>query len=85
MLKMFTIFDSKTGVYIQPFCMLTEGSAKRAFITSLNDNSTDMGKYPADFTLLGIGEFDETLGKVSLYPSHIDCGNGLHLQPLGVS
>jgi len=83
MLKMFTVYDSKSETYLRPFSMLTAGEAVRGFITTLNDPITDYCKYPADFTLFEVGSFDETTCKLVIHEALINLGNGLHLKPKG--
>lgn len=80
MLKMFTVYDSKADAYLRPFSMRTRGEAIRGFITTLNDPSTEIGKYPADFTLFEISDFDETKGLIETYPAMQNLGNGIHLK-----
>lgn len=67
MLKMFVVRDSKSESYAPPFCMRTRGEAVRAWETSCNDGESMMSKYPTDFSLLEIGEFDELTGSVTLH------------------
>ena len=57
--KMFTVFDSKADAYLQPFYMQTKGTAVRSFSESCNDPSTSFNKYPEDFTLFALGEYDD--------------------------
>lgn len=77
---MFTVYDSKADTYLRPFSMRTRGEAIRGFITTLNDETTEMGKYPADFTLFEVADFDETKCEISAYPAIQNLGNGLHLK-----
>lgn len=84
MLKMFTVYDSKAEIYLRPFSMRSTGEAVRGFITTLNDQNTEFAKYPADFTLFEIGEFNETTCEINLQPHLINLGNGLALKNKGV-
>lgn len=76
LLKVFTVYDSKAEFYMQPFCMKSKGEAIRAFSESCNDDKTSLGKYPADFTLFEIGEFDDAKGTYLLHNTLINCGIG---------
>jgi hypothetical protein len=61
--RLFTVFDSKSEVYMPPFTYRTKGEAIRAFTDSVNDSGSQMNKYPADFTLFDIGSFDDVTCK----------------------
>ena len=61
---MFCIYDMKLATYMSPFPMAHEGQALRAFQNLLDDKSTTMGKYPADFALYQLGKFDDSTGKM---------------------
>lgn len=75
-IKMFAVHDSKAEAYLQPFSMRSKGEAIRAFQNSVNDPQTQFNKYPADFTLFEIGEYDELTGQI--IPSNkIALGNAI--------
>ena len=63
-LKMFSVRDSKGEVYNMPFYKHTHGEAERDFRTLVNDDKSMVGKYPDDFDLYYIGEFDTIKGTV---------------------
>ena len=63
-LQMFAVFDSKAGAYLQPWFSQTRGTAIRAFAGAGADASSDFAKFPEDFSLFHIGEFDQAEGKV---------------------
>jgi hypothetical protein len=58
----YAIFDSKVGVYAQPFFMRTRGEAIRAFETLANDRNSQLNKYPGDFSLFELGEYEDEEG-----------------------
>lgn len=72
--KMFSVFDSKAGVFATPFFMPTKGMAIRSFMDVSNDESTMLCKHPEDFSLFVIGEFDDEKGVV-LEVAHENLGN----------
>lgn len=80
---MFTVYDSKAESHIKPFTMLSTGEAIRGFITTLNDNQSDMSLYPSDFTLFEIGEYNPRTAEITPNKSLINLGNGLHLKAQG--
>lgn len=58
--KVFTIYDSKSDAYLQPFFLHTTGQAVRAISDCVNDPKHQFAKHPADYTLFEIGTFDDS-------------------------
>lgn len=85
MLKLFTVYDSKSETYIAPFAQQGTGEAVRGFIQVLNQQDTDYYKYPADKTLFEVGSFDFRTGQILPLPALINLGNGAHMKPKGVT
>lgn len=65
MKKIFAIFDKKALVYLSPMCFHNKGLALRFFGEICNDSKTDMYKYPADFSIWIIGDWDERTGHIN--------------------
>lgn len=84
-LKIFTIYDVKSETYLQPFYMKTKGEAIRGFYEALNDPQTTFAKYPADFTLFEIGEFDDLDCSIASHSVKIPHGNGLEIKSLNAN
>lgn len=61
--QMFSIYDSKAEVFKQPFMLRTKGEAIRGFTDLANDEKTEIGKHPEDFTLFHLGSYDMVSGK----------------------
>lgn len=61
-LRMYSVFDSKAAVYLQPFCCRAEGEAVRMFRTSCLDKSHQFGQFPQDYTLVYVGAYDDNSG-----------------------
>lgn len=74
MLRMFSVYDSGTQVYMQPFFVTHAQVALRYFETMANDPEWDVCKFPASFTLFEVGEFDESSGTFNLHDKPINCG-----------
>lgn len=72
--KVFTVYDSKAESFLTPFHMRNRGEAIRAFTESVNDPKTSFNRWPSDFTLFEIGEFDETKGTYKLYEAKTELG-----------
>lgn len=63
-LKIYTIKDKKAEAYLQPFTTSTDGLAIRMVQASM-EQENNLSKYPEDFSLWQIAEFDENTGKVT--------------------
>lgn len=62
--QVFAVYDSKARVYGQPFFVVNEGLAVRAFQSSCNDPTTELNKYPEDFSLFRLGTFNDENGEL---------------------
>lgn len=60
--KAFSLYDQKTGIYGVPFFMAHVGQAVRAVIDLATDTNTTIGRHPADYSLVSLGEFDDATG-----------------------
>ena len=63
--KIYSVFDSKVGSYLSPFFMRSKGEAIRALQGELTNEQSNICKYPSDFTLFEIGEYDDSKGMIS--------------------
>lgn len=61
--KIFAVYDVKAQAYATPFLYNHKPEAIRAFMTASNDPQTNLNKYPADYKLYYLGEFDDQSGK----------------------
>lgn len=77
-LKAFVIYDSKVESYQQPHFMKTEGQMRRAVYQAFKDQNTDLAKYPEDFIMYYIGEFDDQTAVIEQQPP-VTVGSVLHI------
>jgi len=63
MLKAYSIRDSKAEVFNTPFYQKTHGEAERTFQTLVKDEKSTLSKYPDDYDLYYLGEYDQDTGK----------------------
>jgi len=63
-LKVFCVYDSKLKVWATPFFDRHAGSAVRGWEEHVNDGQSMPSKYPNDYTLFELGEFDDDSGKL---------------------
>lgn len=70
---MYSIRDSKAEIFNAPFYKKTHGEAERDFQTAVLDEKTMLSKYPEDFDLWYLGDYDDNTGKVKSLetPQHI--------------
>jgi hypothetical protein len=61
-IKMYAVYDKNVGAYMSPFTSLNDNSAIRNFSqAALNPEA--FGKYPQDYDLFKIGEYDDSNAK----------------------
>lgn len=63
LLKMYSIRDSKGELFNTPFFNKSHGEAERNFRTLVNDGKSTVNKYPEDFDLYYLGDYDDNDGK----------------------
>ncbi|WNK12880.1 MAG: nonstructural protein [Microvirus sp.] len=61
-MNLYSIYDSVTGKFNQPFTAINDNSAKRSFERLAGDASSDIHFRPVDYTLYALGEMDEQTG-----------------------
>lgn len=62
--RVFSVYDNKAVAFIRPFTAPTLGVTVRAFTEALSDPRHEFAKYPHDYVLYEIGEFDDQLGEI---------------------
>ncbi len=79
-LKIFSLYDEKIDAYMQPFFFPSKGHAVRAITDFTNDSSTSIGKYPEDFTLYELGEWDDGPASFSIHEHQINLGKAIEFK-----
>ena len=64
--KMFSVYDLKAKIWLQPFCFRTIPEALRWFQQSAQDTNHPFCKFGSDFCLYEIGVFDDETGMVTV-------------------
>jgi len=77
--NMFAIHDSKAKAYLPPFVMPEKGQAIRVFSDCINSDDHQFSKHPADYTLMHIATFDDSIGIVTSCELTESMANGLEL------
>lgn len=62
--RVMSVYDSKAEIFLKPFTVRTFGEAERNFRQVANDENTNIGLYPEDFTLFHVGDWDSCKGKM---------------------
>lgn len=61
--KLYAVEDVKASMYRNPFFVEHEVMAVRGFAQAANDPQTEMYKYPDDFRLVFLADFDDVSGE----------------------
>jgi hypothetical protein len=78
---LYSIYDTATQAFMQPFYMHNDASATRAFSDNVNSNESTISKHPDHYKLYKVGEWDDQKGQLTALPSPtfvigaIDCIN----------
>lgn len=67
-MKIFSVHDSKAEAYLTPIYFRTKGEAIRAFESTCQDKDSQFNKYPSDFTLVELGDFNELTSLITSLP-----------------
>lgn len=62
--KVFTVYDSAARRFLQPFFAETVEVACRMFRQLVNKDEHQFSKFPEDYTLFHIGDYDAEMGLV---------------------
>lgn len=79
-LHLFAVYDSKIRAFFPPFYVPAPELGLRAFSQSANDPESEFFKNPEDYTLFGLGTYDDALGKHELLAQHQNHGLAANFQ-----
>lgn len=63
-MNVFSVFDVKTRLFSNPFYARTIDAAARDFTQAVNDPAAMADKFPRDYELFHLGEFDQDTGRL---------------------
>jgi len=66
-MKIFAMHDRKAGYYLQPFPETSTIAALRGFEIAVNDAKSIFSRFPDDFSLVELAEFNQETGEISAY------------------
>lgn len=75
--KIYVIHDTKVEAYHRPVYADSDGQLLRMVNATAQDEKTEFNKYPSDYSIFLIGEYDELSGKIKVYESKISLGTVL--------
>lgn len=72
-LKAFALRDSKGEIFHTPWFQKTHGEAERSLKELIKDEKSMVNKYPEDYDLYHLGEYDDQTGKFQALdtPQHV--------------
>lgn len=77
-MKLYSLYDSRAGMYLPPFVARNAELAKRLVAASLlTAKDIPPAEYPADFNVFEVAEFDEEKGFRPLPGGQVNIGNVL--------
>lgn len=71
---LYALLDKATELFSFPFCAPADGMAARQLGQLLQDPRSNVGKFPRDFSLWILGEYDEKTGHITTdktFPRHL--------------
>lgn len=68
-LYLFSVYDKVSKMYVDLFTSQTKESAQRSFNSAAFNRGTMLSKFPSDFALYCLGEFDNATGEVCGMPT----------------
>lgn len=77
MLKIYSIYDAKSMAYETPICFRAKGEALRWFTELSNDPDKICRKFPEDFTLFELGDYDNEKGILHPYKDSVPLGKAI--------
>ncbi|AXH73354.1 MAG: nonstructural protein [Microviridae sp.] len=72
--RFYSLYDEKADVYSNPFTAQNGAVALRSLATAASDPSTEVSKYPHDFTLYELGVFDDSTGTITPHQNPTNLG-----------
>lgn len=72
-LQMFVILDAKSGAYAPPFFAFNAAVAQRNVAAAVQSGDSLIAKFPEDYTLYAIGQFDDATAEVRSGPPQAVC------------
>lgn len=81
-MKMYSVYDVKAEVFdnTRIFLCTNRGMAIRSFLDAASEQHSTLNKFPADFMLFELGDFDERTGGIVRYDAKFPVGSVMDLR-----
>lgn len=79
-MKLFSVYDVKSSSYLKLFCAPTVASASREFEIAANEGDSMISKFPGDFRLDCLGEFEPRSGTITTFEGPQIIGTAMEFQ-----
>lgn len=73
-MKLFAMHDIKAGFFLQPFPETSTVAALRGFEVAVNEGKSTFSRFPDDFALMELGEFNQQTGEIFVHASPQNLG-----------
>ena len=77
--EMYAIHDNKASFFMTPWPCRNVGIARREFASVCANKDTSMGKFPADYTLYHVGEYDDNTAIVKSLTPPVRIADGVEI------
>lgn len=74
-MKLFSVYDTKAQFFLQPFPETSTVAALRGFDVAVNEGKSTFSKFPDDFCLMELAEFDQHTGELVPHVSPQNLGS----------
>jgi len=75
-MKLFSMYDVKAQSFGQPFAESSTINAIRGFEIAVNDDTkSTLARFPDDFCLMELGDFDQNTGTITVPPHPLNLGS----------
>jgi len=71
---LYSVFDSKSRIFSTPFTSVNQFTALRDFSRASTDPTSDINKFPEDYTLYELGSFDDNSGVIAPHAQALNLG-----------
>lgn len=76
--KIYVVYDSAAKIFNKPFFMINDESAIRSIKVAAQEETT-IARFPEDYTLFRLGDYDDENAQVNLATAPIRIGSVLEL------
>lgn len=72
-MRLYAVRDVKADSFGAPISVATEGLARRSFVDACQDSRSELSKYPEDYMLYELGEYEPNSGLIIPHqlPKHV--------------